>query len=196
MFDFGIGELVLIGIVALIVVGDDFPAMFRTAGKFTGKMRRMAREFQNAMNDAADEAGVKDVAKTFKDATSPSRMGLDKLNEAADKFDKWDPTKPSAKAKDIGSETAKLSEERAASAKKIADYTAKKSAETRAANKTVAEGAESKKAPAKKAPVKKAPAKKATAKKAPAKKAAGTKPAKTAKAKSPAPDAPPAKDAS
>ena len=191
MFDFGIGELVLIGIVALIVVGDDFPAMFRTAGKFTGKMRRMAREFQNAMNDAADEAGVKDVAKSFKDATSPSRMGLDKLNEAAEKFDKWDPTKPSAKAKGIGSETAKLSEERAASAKKIADYTAKKSAETRAADKTVAEGAESKKAPAKKAPVKKAPAKKA-----PAKKAAGTKPVKTAKAKASAPDAPPAKDVS
>ncbi len=187
MFDFGIGELVLIGIVALIVVGDDFPAMFRTAGKFTGKMRRMAREFQNAMNDAADDAGMKDAAKSFKDATSPSKMGLDRLTEAAEKFDKWDPTKPSAKAKDIGDATATLSKERAEAAKKIREYSTEKAAEKRAAEKAAAaEAAETEKAPAKKAPAKKAPAKKAPAK----------KPAKTAKAKAPVKDAPTAKDAS
>lgn len=142
MFDFGWGELLLIGIVALIVVGDDFPTMFRTAGRFTGKLRRMAREFQRAMEDAADEAGVKDVADTVKSAANPSKMGLDKLNKAADKFEKWDPTKPSAKAKDIGEETSKLSEERAEAAKKFRDYSAKKSAEKRAAEKAASEAAE------------------------------------------------------
>ena len=135
MFDFGWGELLLIGIVALIVVGDDFPTMFRTMGRFTGKMRRMAREFQRAMEDAADEAGVKDVADTVRSAANPSKMGLDRLNDAADKFEKWDPTKPSTKSKDVGAETAKLSEERAASAKKIREYTTEKAAEKRAAEK-------------------------------------------------------------
>lgn len=141
MFDFGWGELLLIGIVALIVVGDDFPTMFRTAGRFIGKMRKMAREFQRAMEDAADEAGVKDMANTVKGAANPSKFGLDKLNEAADKFEKWDPTKPSAKAKDVGEETAKLSEERAEAARKIHEYSAKKTQERLDTEKAAAEAA-------------------------------------------------------
>ena len=142
MFDFGFGELLLIGIVALIFLGEELPTVFRQLGRFTGKIRRMAREFQRAMEEAADEAGVKDAAKTFKDATNPSKMGLNKLSEAADKFEKWDPTKPSDKAKDIGSETAKLSEERAEAARKIREYSAEKTNERIAAEKAAAEAKE------------------------------------------------------
>ena len=67
MFDIGFIELLVIGIVALIVVGPkDLPGMFRTLGRFTAKARGMAREFQRAMNDAADELGMKDAASTLK----------------------------------------------------------------------------------------------------------------------------------
>lgn len=111
MFDIGMTELLVIGIVALIVVGPkDLPGMFRTLGRFTGKMRGMAREFQQAMNDAADEAGVKDIGRDLKSdlkgMSNPKRYGLDKLNEAADKFEKWEPAKSAKGARPAGERAA------------------------------------------------------------------------------------------
>ena len=97
MLDVGWSELVVIGVVALIVIGPkDLPEMFRTLGRFTGKLRSMARDFQRAMESAADQSGMKDVAKDLKSATSAKSLGLDAVKEAAAKFEKWDPLKPVA----------------------------------------------------------------------------------------------------
>jgi sec-independent protein translocase protein TatB len=90
MFDLGWAELILIGIVALIVMGDDFPSLFRQLGRFTGKMRKMAREFSRAMEEAADDAGVKDISNTLKTATSRKSMGLDALDKASDAIGNWE----------------------------------------------------------------------------------------------------------
>jgi len=140
MFDIGWTELLVVGVVALIVVGPkDLPGMFRTLGRFTGRMKGMAREFQRAMHDAADESGIKDIAGDLKKVASPRSMGLDKLNEAANKFESWKPGDSGGKK---GPETQKLSEERAAVAKKIHDVSAKRATEksaTEAAAKAVAE---------------------------------------------------------
>ena len=98
MFDIGAAELLVIIVVAVIVIGPkDLPQLFRSFGKFTAKMRAMAREFSSAMEAAADEAGVKDVAKDLKEATSAKSMGLDKVREAAERFEKWDPVKNAAR---------------------------------------------------------------------------------------------------
>ncbi len=117
-------ELLVVGVVALIVVGPkDLPVMFQALGKMTAKVRRMAREFSGAMNEAANASGAADIAKDLKGVASPKSLGIDKLKEAADSFDKWDPTK-STKTRTMGPETAKLSEERAEAARKIQEKTA------------------------------------------------------------------------
>ena len=94
MFDLNWAELLIIGVVALIVIGpDDLPDMFRQLGRFTAKLRQMSREFSRAMEQAAKDTGVKAAADDLKTATSAKSLGLDKVREAADKFEKWDPMK-------------------------------------------------------------------------------------------------------
>jgi sec-independent protein translocase protein TatB len=97
--DLSWSELLIVGIVALIVIGPkDLPGMFRELGRFTAKVRSMGREFTRAMDQAAKESGVKDVADDLRKVTNPKAMGLDAVRSAADKFEKWDPMKPAAAA--------------------------------------------------------------------------------------------------
>lgn len=98
MFDVGWTELLLIGVVALIVIGPkDLPMMFHTLGRITARARGMAREFSSAMEDAAKASGLQEATRDLRDLqkmTSPRAMGLDALGRAADKFEKWDPLQP------------------------------------------------------------------------------------------------------
>ncbi len=136
MLDLGWSELLVIGVVALIVVGPkDLPVMFRTLGKATARLRAMARDFTRAMEDAADQAGVKDVAKDLKSMTNPKAMGVDALKKATN-FDDFDPFGEDDEVADEasttsakptrGPETQKLTEERAEAAQKIRDSAAAK----------------------------------------------------------------------
>ena len=183
-FDMGMSELLVIGVVALIVVGPkDLPGMFRTLGRFTAKAKSMAREFSRAMESAADESGIKEATDAFKGATNPKKFGLDKLNDAASTFEKWDPLKSSdgkAAPKTTALQKDELSPERAEAAKKISESAAKKATERKAAEAAKAEATA---APAK-ATAKGSAAKKPVAKKPAAKKPASqTTAAKTTAAK-------------
>lgn len=96
--DIGMSELLVIGIVALIVIGPkDLPEMFRQLGRMTAKLRAMSREFSRAMEQAAQETGVKDVARDLNAVANPKAMGLNAVKDAVDKFEKWDPIKNAAK---------------------------------------------------------------------------------------------------
>ncbi len=120
MFDLGWTELLLIGIVALIVVGPkDLPGLFRSVGRFIGKAKGMAREFSRAMEEAADDSGMRDITKTIRSATNPVGTAMDGVKDAAKSLTDIDPK----------SETGKLSAERMEAKKKIEAAAARKAAE-------------------------------------------------------------------
>ena len=95
MLDVGWSELLLIGVVALVVIGpEDLPKLFHTLGRITARARSMAREFTSAMEDAAKGSGIGDVTKDLRDLqnlTSKKSLGLDALDRAATRFEQWDP---------------------------------------------------------------------------------------------------------
>ena len=62
MFDIGWTELLVIAVVAIVVIGPkDLPRALRTVGQWTGKVKRMARDFQSQFNEAISEAELDDV---------------------------------------------------------------------------------------------------------------------------------------
>lgn len=82
MFDLGWSEMLLIGIVALIVVGPkELPGLFRNIGLWVGKARGVAREFTRAMEAAADESGVRDVERSIRAAANPVKFGTNALRD-------------------------------------------------------------------------------------------------------------------
>ncbi len=91
MPDIGLMEMLVIGIVALIVVGPkDLPKMFRKLGQITGRIRGMAREFSSAMNDAADETGMSQMNRDLRAAskfTNPKSMAKDLMGDVMDDID-------------------------------------------------------------------------------------------------------------
>lgn len=144
MFDLGMPELLVIGVVALIVVGPkDLPVLFRQVGKFVGKAKGMAREFSSAMNQAADQSGVKDVTDTLKSTTDTFSKVANPVKATADS------ARDALKSvTDLGidptSSTGKLAKERAEDARKIRENSAKKAqerldAEAKAAEEAAAE---------------------------------------------------------
>ena len=66
MLELGFSELFLVGIVALIIVGPkDLPRMFRVIGKYVGRAKAMARDFQRSFDDAAKDSGFDDIKKNL-----------------------------------------------------------------------------------------------------------------------------------
>ena len=85
MFNFGWGELVVIGIVALIAIGPkELPTVLRTLGQWMGKVRRMANEFQGQFQEAMREAEFADLKKHAEDiSSSVSEIGnIDPIADA------------------------------------------------------------------------------------------------------------------
>ncbi len=87
MFDISWTEFVLIGVVALIVIGPkELPGVMRTMGQWTRKVRGMAADFQNQFQEAMREAEMADLKKQVDDMAHDIK-NYDPLKDVRSDFD-------------------------------------------------------------------------------------------------------------
>jgi sec-independent protein translocase protein TatB len=89
-FDLGWSEMLVIGAVALVVIGPkELPNALRTAGYWVRKARGLSREFQGSFEQMIREAELDEVRKDLKKATefdieSEFRKTVDPTGELAE----------------------------------------------------------------------------------------------------------------
>lgn len=82
MFDLSWGEMGLIALIALIVIGPkELPQVLRSVRSWLGAARGMAREFQGHVDDMMRESGIDEVRKSIRDNTA---LHLDDLADQID----------------------------------------------------------------------------------------------------------------
>jgi len=87
MFGGGWTEMLIIGIVALVVIGPkDLPVVMRKVGRVVGTIRRMGTEFQRELNSAT---GLDQITDLRRQITEPLRETRDEIMR---EFNKVNPT--------------------------------------------------------------------------------------------------------
>ena len=103
MFGLGWAEILVAGIVGLIVIGPkELPVVFRKIGQFIGKAKGMARDFSRAMNDAADDSGMKDAM----DSMNSLQDGVRSVTDPTTKWKDFVPGAEPAAKKSLAAKTA------------------------------------------------------------------------------------------
>ena len=95
MFDLGWTEMAVVALIALIVIGPkDLPRVLRTAGKWAGKARAIAREFRVSLDDMVRNAELDDVKKDVESVTSynPKKDLEDAIDPTGEMARDLDPT--------------------------------------------------------------------------------------------------------
>jgi sec-independent protein translocase protein TatB len=97
MFDIAWSEMVLIGAVALVVIGPkDLPKALRTVGQTVGRIRRMASEFQGQFNEAMREAELADLKKQVDDIGGSVSNALNNDFKPIDSIKDFEASQPAA----------------------------------------------------------------------------------------------------
>ena len=67
MFGIDSGEILIIAVVALVVIGPkDLPRVMRTVGGFVGKARGMAKHFRSGLDTMMRESELEDMEKKWR----------------------------------------------------------------------------------------------------------------------------------
>ncbi len=79
MLGFGWTEMLVIGIVALVVIGPkELPAVMRRIGQFAGTIRRMGSDFQRELNKST---GINEIANLRNSVTAPLKATADAIRK-------------------------------------------------------------------------------------------------------------------
>jgi sec-independent protein translocase protein TatB len=86
MFDITSSKLLILGIVALLVIGPkDLPALLRTIGKYVGIIKKQAAEFRAQFDEAMRESELeqlkKDVEKIGHETEASMRAATDTVEQ-------------------------------------------------------------------------------------------------------------------
>lgn len=115
--NFSMPELLIVGALALIVIGPkDLPGMMRSVGKFVGQARGMARQFQRSMDDAAREVDLAEFkeAKAMLDKKADTKGLTDTLSDTIGLDDDDEPPRnPVMTASEIAEASKGFSEAKA-----------------------------------------------------------------------------------
>ncbi len=69
MFDIGWTEIAIIAVVALVVIGPkDLPGVIRSVGRWSGKARKVTRDFQRNFETMAEETELAEVRREIAEA--------------------------------------------------------------------------------------------------------------------------------
>jgi sec-independent protein translocase protein TatB len=77
MFDITSSKLLILGIVALLVIGPkDLPALLRTIGKYMGIIKRHAAEFRSQFDEAMRESELEQLKKEVEKVGSETEASI------------------------------------------------------------------------------------------------------------------------
>ncbi len=97
MLGVGWTEMLVIGIVALIVIGPkELPSMMRRVGQFAGTVRRMGQEFQRELNKTT---GLNEIANLRNSVTQPLKATADAIRKEFNTTTETGEVKPSGAIK-------------------------------------------------------------------------------------------------
>ena len=86
MFDISWSEILVIGIVALIVVGPkELPTLLRTVGRYMGMIRRQAAEFRAQFDEAMRESELDQIRKDVEGIKTDAENTIRDAGQAFDK---------------------------------------------------------------------------------------------------------------
>ena len=68
MFTFGWGEIFLVVIIVVVVIGPkDLPKFIKQIGFLTKNIKKISSDFKSSLNEIAEEAEIKEIAKSVKE---------------------------------------------------------------------------------------------------------------------------------
>lgn len=85
MFDIGWSEMMVIGALALIVIGPkDLPKALKTVGKWVRRAKDMAREFQSGVDEMVRESELEEARETLRNTSNLDKKIADTVDPSGE----------------------------------------------------------------------------------------------------------------